>query len=342
MVRMSSGRWAMIVVAIAALLIASTLVVWNLNNNGYNGPLPRAATEHLNAMAEDAGTAEADADAADPGAQAGMTEQQREFLESTQGEAGGGAGSEAFEAKTASDQFAQARTAPSGIVAPGAYSAAFAQLTGLATAGGAWSDVTRVPYDSDDPAYRDYDSNSSGGSVDVTGPDHRAGGRRGGYVYAAGADGGVWRSSTGGGHWTPIADGLPACPPARSRSTRTGPVVRDRRGEHRRHDAMSATASIAWPTRPRHVHAGRPGRRDELESTTIRRCGSPAARCGSRPCGASTATRAHRRLTRTPGTWRSRPNPTTCPGGADGRRRRTRRTRTSSTTSRSTRRTPTT
>ena len=29
-----------------------------------------------------------------------------------------------------------------------------------------------------------------------------------GHVYAAGANGGVWRSSTGGGNWTPIADGI--------------------------------------------------------------------------------------------------------------------------------------
>ena len=31
-----------------------------------------------------------------------------------------------------------------------------------------------------------------------------------GDVYAAGADGGVWRSTTGGGNWTPIADSLPS------------------------------------------------------------------------------------------------------------------------------------
>ena len=31
-----------------------------------------------------------------------------------------------------------------------------------------------------------------------------------GHVYVAGANGGVWRSSTGGGNWTPIADGLPS------------------------------------------------------------------------------------------------------------------------------------
>src|SRR5580765_7929592 len=203
MVRMSSGRWAMIVVAVAAILVASTLVAWNLNNR-YSGPLPRAATERLNAMAEDAGTAKADAGAGDADAEPATTEQQREFLESTQGEAGGGAGSEAFEAKTASDQFAQARTAPKGIVAPGAYSAAFAQLTGLATAGTTWSDITRVPYDADDPAYRDYYSNSSGGSGLVTGRITGLAADAAGDIWAAGADGGVWRPNANASTWTDI------------------------------------------------------------------------------------------------------------------------------------------
>ena len=55
-------------------------------------------------MAEDAGTGDEDAGTGDEDAdaEAGLTEEQKEFRESTQGEAGGGAGSEAFEAKTAS------------------------------------------------------------------------------------------------------------------------------------------------------------------------------------------------------------------------------------------------
>ncbi|MEP6638950.1 MAG: glycosyl hydrolase, partial [Chloroflexota bacterium] len=208
MVRMSSRRWLIMVTAVAAVLIATSLAAWNLNNSRYSGPLPRAATERLNAMAEDAsksGSAaggEVDADAPD------LTEAQREFLLSTQGEAGGGAGSEAFEARTAAEQFAQARTAPSGIVAPGAYTNAYGQLTGLAATGGAWSDVTAVPYDADDPNYRDYYSNSSGGAGLVTGRITGLTADGAGHVYAAAADGGVWRSSTGGGNWTPIADQL--------------------------------------------------------------------------------------------------------------------------------------
>src|SRR4051794_12633421 len=63
-----------------------------------------------------------------------------------------------------------ARTAPTGLVAPGAYSAASAQLGSLPAAAGSWSEVTRTPYNSDDPRYRDPSaSNSSGGAGYVTG-----------------------------------------------------------------------------------------------------------------------------------------------------------------------------
>ena len=144
--------------------------------------LPHAAEEFLGANAEEA----------DKDQQAG-----------TQGAAGG----ESAEALTAQTQFAEARTAP-GIVAAGAYSAALAQLTGLATAGGAWSEVTHVPYDADDPTYRDYYSNSSGGSGLVTGRITALAADNAGHVYVGGANGGVWRSSTGGGSWSPIADSL--------------------------------------------------------------------------------------------------------------------------------------
>jgi hypothetical protein len=119
------------------------------------------------------------------------------------------AAQEAFEASTIAEQFAQARTAP-GIVAPGAYGSAYAQFTAMATAGGSWNEVTKLPYDADDPRYRDYSSNSSGGAGVVTGRITGLAADNAGYVYAAGADGGVWRSSTGGGNWTPIGDSLPS------------------------------------------------------------------------------------------------------------------------------------
>jgi hypothetical protein len=144
--------------------------------------------------------------AKEPGA--GLPHQPREMLEAMMGESGE-AGEEAFEASTAAGQFAEARVAP-GVVAPGAYGAAFTQLTGMSASAGRWSEVTGVPYDSDDPRYRDYASNSSGGAGKVTGRITGIAADDQGDVYAAGANGGVWRSTTGGGQWTPIADKLPS------------------------------------------------------------------------------------------------------------------------------------
>ena len=60
----------------------------------------------------------------------------------------GNPGDESSEAKTAAEQYAQARTAP-GLVNPGAYSTAFASLLGLPTVGGGWTEVTNQPYDSE-------------------------------------------------------------------------------------------------------------------------------------------------------------------------------------------------
>ena len=133
-----------------------------------------------------------------------------EMQESSQGTENGSRGGESEEMLRAMTEFAEARTAPSGIVNPGAYSSAVSQLNGLSTVGGAWSDVTKVKYDADDPDYRDYYSNSSGGSGNVTGRITGLAADGAGNVYAASAAGGVWRSTTGGGNWTPIADGLPS------------------------------------------------------------------------------------------------------------------------------------
>src|SRR3954471_16224509 len=85
------------------------------------------------------------------------------------GEATGGEGGESAELVAQKEQWDNARTAPSGIVAPGAYSAAFSSLQSLSATSGSWSEVTRTKYDADDPDYRDYYSNSSGGSGLVTG-----------------------------------------------------------------------------------------------------------------------------------------------------------------------------
>lgn len=110
---------------------------------------------------------------------------------------------------SADQQYFQARSAP-GIVAPGAYGAAIAQLKSMDDVGGHWQQVTNKPYNSDDPIYRDYDSNSSAGSGNVTGRITGLAADNEGHVYAGAANGGVWRSSVGGGNWKPISDKLPA------------------------------------------------------------------------------------------------------------------------------------
>jgi hypothetical protein len=109
----------------------------------------------------------------------------------------------------ADNEYFAARSAP-GVVAPGAYGAAWQQLQSLPHVGPTWKPVTTTPYNSDDPRYRDYDSNSSGGSGDVTGRITGLAADNAGHVYAGAANGGVWRSATGGGQWTPISDALPA------------------------------------------------------------------------------------------------------------------------------------
>ncbi len=157
--------------------------------------------------------------------EAGLPWKAKEFIEESsgdseeagkesysQGVANGGSGGEAFEALTAAQQFAQARLAPNGIVNPGAYSAAYTALTSLPAVGGSWSHLTGLPYDADDPKYRDYFSNSSGGSGLVTGRITGLTADADGWVYAAGANGGVWRRNTGAANpaWQPIADQLPS------------------------------------------------------------------------------------------------------------------------------------
>ncbi len=119
------------------------------------------------------------------------------------------AAEESREAATIAEQYAQARTAP-GVVSAGAYGAAYSQLSALGVAGSSWYDVTRLPYDADDPRYRDYNSNSSGGAGFVTGRVTGLAVGTDGTVYAAAANGGVWRSASGTGGWVPIADQLPS------------------------------------------------------------------------------------------------------------------------------------
>ena len=119
------------------------------------------------------------------------------------------AGDEAREFMDGAAQRDAIRTAPTGLVDPGAYDAAYTQYSRLGTASGSWSQVTNTPYNSDDPRYRDPGaSNSSGGAGYVSGrvqsvaADAKC-------LFAGGAMSGVSRSCDNGATWMPIADALP-------------------------------------------------------------------------------------------------------------------------------------
>ena len=144
-----------------------------------------------------------------PVAPRGFDEAEAEREARHESPAAGASDGEGREAETANAQFLQPRLAPSGLVVPGAYGAAARGWRALPATGAAWAHVTGVRYASDDGRFRGDDSNSGAGFADVSGRVSAiaADGR---FVYAGGAAGGVWRSSTGGGAWTPISDALPA------------------------------------------------------------------------------------------------------------------------------------
>ena len=170
--RASNGRRATAAGVAVAATAAAALAVVSLTGSSASPALPKSALERLAPI---------------------------------QGEPG----EEAFEARTAAEQYAQARTAP-GIVQPGAYTAAFGQLSALSTTGGSWANTTKLKYNSDDPRYRDWNSNTGAGLGLTTGRVTGLAADGAGNVYAGGADGGVFRSTQGGGDWTAISDGIPS------------------------------------------------------------------------------------------------------------------------------------
>ncbi len=127
----------------------------------------------------------------------------------------GGPANESDEIYNAITSVAQARLAPWGSVAPGQLSSSLGAFRGLSSNGGTWSEMTNLPYDADDPNYRDpFFSNSSGGSGFVAG--RMTGLAAGdGYLFAGGANGGVFRKKLNNmsdpsddGAWQAISDGI--------------------------------------------------------------------------------------------------------------------------------------
>ena len=110
-------------------------------------------------------------------------------------------------------EYAASRVAPGTTVNSGAFVAAFKAGAALPQTGAGWSQLTTQPYDSDAFNYRDpVISNSGGGAGIVSGrmtgiavdPSNPA------LVFAGAADGGVWKSTDSGAHWTPVFDSMPS------------------------------------------------------------------------------------------------------------------------------------
>ncbi|MHC3469123.1 WD40/YVTN/BNR-like repeat-containing protein [Streptomyces sp. 7R007] len=221
---------------------------------------------------------------------------------------------EAMEEAEQAEQYAEARTSP-GVVAPGAYGAAYDALRNLPRTKGSWSDLTRLPYDSDDPRYRDINSNSSGGAGRVTGRVTGLAADNHGYVYAGSANGGVFRSRSGGGHWTNISDKLPALS--------TGDLQLDGRGRlwYATGEANTSATSFLGTgvyvlADPRHGSFSKRDRvgGDELESTSVN-----ALRFGGDKVWAATTEGVWSHSTKTlKGHWKLEfaPNPSYLPGGS--------------------------
>jgi hypothetical protein len=103
----------------------------------------------------------------------------------------------------AREWYAAPRIAPGLDVPAEALSSAEAEAARLGTVGGRWRELTDLPYDNDDPGYRDpVWSNSGAGWALVTGR-MTAMASDGRWLYGGAADGGVWVSSDAGQHWKP-------------------------------------------------------------------------------------------------------------------------------------------
>jgi hypothetical protein len=114
------------------------------------------------------------------------------------------------EMSRAAVEYEAMRIAPGTSLDPAAFATARAAAVSLPTVGGAWSELTTKRYDSDDPNYRDpVWSNSGGGAGLVSGRMTAVAvdPRNARTVYAGAADGGVWKSTDRGAHWTPVFDG---------------------------------------------------------------------------------------------------------------------------------------
>ncbi len=108
------------------------------------------------------------------------------------------------------DAYSFERTAPATAISGGALDAAVKQASSMHKSGGAWSEVTTLPYNGQPSNYTDPFWGNAGAGFSIVGgrttaltvaPD--------GTWFAGTADGGVWTSNDQGQHWTPTFDSMP-------------------------------------------------------------------------------------------------------------------------------------
>jgi len=121
------------------------------------------------------------------------------------------AGEESQAVAEATAWFTEQRTAPNAAVNNNAYAAVRAQALALPTTGLAWTERTSPTgpgVDFSDPSeYIDpASSNSGSGDRWVAGRTTSLAVAPDGSLFVGAADGGVWRSTDGGSHWTPTTD----------------------------------------------------------------------------------------------------------------------------------------
>src|SRR2546422_2770745 len=123
-------------------------------------------------------------------------------------------GEESQAAADAADWFTSQRLAPNGVVDVNAFLSGAVQAASLPSTPGTWIERTNLPGAdgndfSDPPAFIDPTSNfSNSGAGDrwVSGRMTSLAEAPGGALFAGAADGGVWKSSDAGQHWTPVFD----------------------------------------------------------------------------------------------------------------------------------------
>jgi hypothetical protein len=102
------------------------------------------------------------------------------------------------------------RTAPAGFVSGPALQSAAQQAEALPSIGGPWQEFTKQPDNAEPSNYTDpFWGNQGAGFSIVGGRVTALTTTDDGAWFAGAADGGVWRSTDSGRHWTPVFDSMP-------------------------------------------------------------------------------------------------------------------------------------